>query len=168
MVLQDIARGELYGVVHHLLAALVAGEGGVLRIAGIRPGLHPAEGRVGLVAAHAVDEGGEEGLVGGGDTAVVGRLLERDVVPSVVCERLAQRVGLVADGGVVGEVAELVGGGVLLQEGMVLRQRAAAVVQVADHNGLPCRVAERYQLLLHRVPRKTVADTEQTDGVLCI
>ena len=97
----------------------------------------------------------------------MGRLLERDIVPAVVCERLVQRIGLVADGGVVGEVAELVGSGVLLQEGMVLRQRAAAVVQVANHNGLLSRVAERHQLLLHRVPGKTISYTKQTDSVLC-
>lgn len=71
-----------------------------------------------------------------------------------------------ADGCVVGEEAELVGGGVFQQKRMVLLQRAAAIVQVANHDGLRSGIAERLQLLLHRVPGKTIADTKQTDGVL--
>ena len=116
---------------------------------------------------NAVDECREERLVGGCDSAVVGCLLERDIVPMIVGERLAQGVGLVADGCVVGEEAELVGGGVFQQKRMVLLQRAAAIVQVANHDGLRSGIAERHQLLLHRVPRKTISYTKQTDSVLC-
>ena len=164
---QDIVRGELYGVVHHALTALVAWEGGVFGVACIGPSLHPAEGGMRLMVDNAVDECREERLAGGGDSAVVGCMLERDIVPMIVGERLAQGVRLVADGCVVGEEAELVGGGVFQQKRMVLLQRAAAIVQVANHDGLLSGIAERHQLLLHRVPGKTIANTKQTDGVLC-
>lgn len=71
-----------------------------------------------------------------------------------------------ADGVFVGEEAELVGGGVFQQKRMVLLQRAAAIVQVANHDGLRSGIAERHQLLLHRIPRKTISYTKQTDSVL--
>ena len=77
---------------------------------------------------HAIYQRGEERLVGSSDAAVVRRLLQRDIIPMIACERLSQRISLEADSSVVGEVTKLVGSGVLLQERMVLRQRATAVV----------------------------------------
>lgn len=85
-----VARAGLDAVPHLGLVGMVAGIGGMLGVAAIRPGLHPTELCVRLVGTDGVDEHGQPGFVGRADAAVVASLLERDVVVLTVAKGLAE------------------------------------------------------------------------------
>ena len=59
--------------------------------------------------------------------------------------------------------AMAIDGFVLLHEHDMLLQRAPAVIEVMHLHLHPLGVAQRHQLLLHGIPGKRVADTEDTD-----
>lgn len=172
MVAQHIFGSTSDRIVHNALARLVQRESRVACVLRIGPRPMPAEPRRRLIAQHTVHQRREVRLVGACNAAVVRRLLQGDIVPAVVAQRPQEGVRLVAHGGIVGEVAELVCRSVAHKETVVLRKGATAIVQVADDDGLPSAltggdgVAKRHQFLLDGIPRETIADTQNADGVV--
>ena len=153
-----------YAIPHDLLVGLIARIGRMLGIAAIRPGLHPAQLRPGLVGSDGVDEHGQPGFVGSAYPAVMTCLLERDKIVPAVEEGLTKRYRVFDDTRLgIGADAMGVRRRVLQHKLRMLLQRATAVVEVMHLHLHACRIAQRHQFLLHRVPGETIPDAENAD-----
>jgi hypothetical protein len=111
---------------------------GMLGVTAVCPGLHPAQLRIRLIRTDRIDEHSEPRFVRRTDTAVVTRLLQRDIVVFAVTKSLTKGDCVFDEptpdpslkGREVCANAMTIGGGVFEKELSMLLQRTTAVVEI--------------------------------------
>ena len=152
---QDIVRTRDNTIPHLLLVGMVTRISRMSGIAAIRPSLHPADLRLGLIGTDGVEKERYPGLIGSTNAGVMARLLEGDIIVFTIPERLAEGDGIFDEtealpvppmkgGRWVRTDAMGVGGGVTHQKICVLRQGTTAIIKVVNLHFDAFGIAQRH------------------------
>lgn len=152
---QDIVRTRDNAIPHLLLVGMVTRISRMLGIAAVRPSLHPADLRLGLISSDGIDKERQPRLVGSTNAGVMARLLEGDIIVFAISERLAEGDGIFDETEALPDPpmkgrrwvrtdAMGVGGGVTHQKICVLRQGTTAIIKVVNLHFDAFGIAQRY------------------------